>query len=265
MRVVSLAVYVPVPYAAQRLTTLGADVTCVEPKAGDPLATWCPEYYAQLHKGQRVSRLDLKSTDGRAVFNTLLADADLLLTATRPSSLRRLGLGWEQLHAEYPRLSHVALVGWESPDDERPSHDLMLQARAGLTSPPNLPRTLIADLAAGERIVSAGLALLLGGRPGCATVSLEAAATAFAEPYRFGLTTAGALLGGGLPGYRFYRAKDDWIAVAAIEPQFWSALVEALGRDLDTAFSAETAEHWERWAGERGIPLVAVLPTSREP
>ena len=258
MRVVSLAVYVPVPYAAQRLTTLGADVTCVEPKGGDPLAKWCPEYYAQLHRGQQVHRLDIKAPDDRSTFNGLLADADLLLTASRPSSLRRLGLGWEQLHAEYPRLSHVALVGWESPDDERPSHDLMLQARAGLVSPPDLPRTALADLAAGEQIVSAGLALLLSCGPGCATVSLEAAAQSFAEPYRYGLTKPGALLGGGLPGYRFYRAKDGWIAVAALEPHFWSALVDALGADLETAFTDKTAAHWETWAAARDIPIVAV-------
>lgn len=258
MRVVSVAVYVPVPYAAQRLTTLGADVTCVEPIAGDPLETWCPEYYARLHENQHVVRLDIKSSGGRAEFNALLADADLLLTASRPSSLRRLGLGWEQLHADYPRLSHVALVGWESPDDERPSHDLMLQAQAGLTSPPELPKTTIADLAAGERIVSAGLALLLSGTPGCAMVSLEAAARSFAEPYRYGFTTPDALLGGGFPGYRFYRAKDDWIAVAALEPHFWSALTTAIGDDVAAAFAAETAAHWERWAAERQLPLVAV-------
>ncbi len=258
MRVVSLAVYVPVPYAARRLAMLGAEVTGVEPKAGDPLATWCPEYYAELRKGTRVERLDIKSPDGRARFSALLADADLLLTASRPSSLRRLGLGWEQLHAEYPRLSHVALVGWESPDDERPSHDLMLQARAGLTSPPALPKTTIADLAAGEQIVSAGLALLLSGKPGCATVSLEAAAKDFAEPFRFGFTAPGALLGGGMAGYRFYKTLDGWVAVAALEPHFYAALLEALGNDLETAFARQTASHWEQWAIARDIPLVAV-------
>lgn len=258
MRVVSLAVYVPVPYAARRLMLLGAEVTSVEPKGGDPLATWCPEYYAELHKRQRVERLDIKSPGDRATFNALLADADLLLTASRPSSLRRLGLGWEQLHADYPRLSHVALVGWESPDDERPSHDLMLQALAGLTSPPALPTTTIADLAAAEQIVSAGLALLLGGRPGCATVSLEAAAKDFAGPWRYGFTAPGAMLGGGMPGYRFCRVKDGWIALAALEPHFYTALVEALGDDLETAFAKESASHWEQWAAERNIPLVAV-------
>src|SRR4029077_17644172 len=109
MRVVSLAVYLPVPYAAQRLTTFGAQVTAVEPPGGDPFETWFPEYYAQLHTGQRVLRLDPKSPGGRAALDGLLSDADLLLTASRPSSLDRLGLGWDQLHASYPRLSHVAL------------------------------------------------------------------------------------------------------------------------------------------------------------
>src|SRR5579862_1564524 len=258
MRVVSLAVYVPVPYAARRLAMLGADVTCVEPKAGDPLATWCPEYYAALHPGHRIERLDIKSPVDRATFNALLSDADLFLTASRPSSLRRLGLDWEHLHADYPRLSHVALVGWESPEDERPSHDLMLQAQAGLTSPPALPKTTIADLAAGEQIVSAGLALLLSGKSGYATVSLEAAARDFAEPFRYGFTTPGALLGGGMPGYRFFRAQDEWIAVAALEPHFYTALLEALGNDLETAFAKESAVHWEQWAADQNIPLVAV-------
>jgi hypothetical protein len=151
MRVVSLAVYLPVPYAAQRLTTLGAEVTAVEPPSGDPFAQWCPAYYAQLRAGQRVVRLDIKSPDGQAALDTLLCEADLLLTASRPASLRRLGLDWEHLHATYPRLSHVALVGWASPDDERPSHDLMLQAMAGLTSPPELPRTTLDGLARSRR------------------------------------------------------------------------------------------------------------------
>jgi alpha-methylacyl-CoA racemase len=258
MRVVSLAVYVPVPYAARRLAMFGAEVTSVEPKAGDPLATWCPEYYAELRKGQRVRRLDIKSPDDRAELNALLADADLFLTASRPSSLRRLGLDWEHLHVDYPRLSHVALVGWESVDDERPSHDLMLQAQAGLTSPPTLPKTTIADLAAGEQIASAGLALLLSGKPGYATISLEAAAKDFAEPFRYGFTAPGALLGGGMPGYRFYKTVDGWVAVAALEPHFYSALLQALGDDLETAFAAESASHWEQWAAEKNIPIVAV-------
>src|ERR1700722_1673058 len=101
MRVVSLAVYVPVPYAAQRLAALGAHVTAVEPPGGDPLATWCPGYYAELRVGQDVRRLDLKAAHGRAVFAELLGEADLLLTGFRLSALRQLGLDWERLTVAY--------------------------------------------------------------------------------------------------------------------------------------------------------------------
>jgi alpha-methylacyl-CoA racemase len=258
MRVVSLAVYVPVPYAAQRLAVLGAHVTAVEPPGGDPMATWCPGYYAELRGGQDVRRLDLKTADGRAAFAELLGQADLLLTSFRLSALRQLGLDWERLNAAYPRLSHVALVGAAATDDERPTHDLMLQAWAGLVSPPSLPQTLIADLAAGEQIVSRGLSLLLADRPGFACVSLEDAVKPFAAPFRHGLTAPGALLGGGLPSYQFYRASDGWIAVAALEPRFWSALVGALGEGLAEAFAAKPALYWEQWAAEHDIPIAAV-------
>jgi alpha-methylacyl-CoA racemase len=258
MRVVSLAVYVPVPYAAQRFAALGAHVTAVEPPGGDPLAAWCPGYYAELRGGQQVRRIDLKTPDGRAAFGELLGEADLLITGFRLSALRRLGLDWERLSAEYPRLSCVALVGAAATDDARPTHDLMLQAWAGLVSPPSLPSTLIADLAAGEQIVSTGLSLLLGDRPGFACVSLEDAVKPFAAPLRHGLTAPGAMLGGGQPSYRFYQTSDGWIAVAAVEPHFWSALVGALGEGLDEAFAAAPALYWEQWAAERGIPLAAV-------
>jgi alpha-methylacyl-CoA racemase len=253
-----LAVYLPVPYAAQRLTTLGADVTAVEPPSGDPFEHWCPAYYAELRAGQRILRLDLKSVEGRRAFDALLAKADLLLTSFRLSALGRLGLGWDRLHAAHPRLSHVALVGWRDPRDERPTHDLMLQAAAGLVSPPAMPATTLADLAAGERIVSTGLAILLRGEPTFATVSLEEGVAPFAAPLRHGLTAPGAMLGGGLAGYNVYRTSDGWIAVAALEPHFASALTDALGSDLATAFAAAPAAQWETWAAEKGLPIVAV-------
>jgi crotonobetainyl-CoA:carnitine CoA-transferase CaiB-like acyl-CoA transferase len=134
----------------------------------------------------------------------------------------------------------------------------MVQAWAGLVSPPSLPPTLIADLAAGEQIVSTGLSLLLGNRPGFACVSLEDAVKSFAAPLRHGLTAPGAMLGGGLPSYRLYPASDGWIAVAALEPHFWSALVGALGVHFAEAFAAAPALYWEQWAVERGIPIAAV-------
>ena len=102
VRVVTLAVNVPGPVACARLLALGAEVVKVEPPAGDPLAHYSRAWYDELARGQRVVALDLKTDEGRAALDGLLADADLLVTANRPAALGRLGLSWDALHARHP-------------------------------------------------------------------------------------------------------------------------------------------------------------------
>ncbi len=92
--VLTLALNVPGPVAAARLAGLGATVTKVEPPGGDPLATVSPTWYRALHEGLAVQQIDLKTPEGRAALEPLLAAADLLLTANRPAALARLGLDW---------------------------------------------------------------------------------------------------------------------------------------------------------------------------
>ena len=96
-----------------------------------------------------------------------------------------------------------------------------------------MPAILLADFAGAERSVSASLALLLarerGADAGYAEVSLAAVADQFNEPVRRGVTTPGSLFGGGLPGYGLYRARDGWVAVAALEANSWSAMRRAVG------------------------------------
>src|SRR5689334_21257410 len=104
IKIVSLELNAPGPVAAQRLTQLGAEVTKVEPPAGDPAGKAAPEWYKALRSGQTVLRLDLKDAAGKACLDDLLAKSDLLLTSFRPSALRRLGLDWGELHARHPRL-----------------------------------------------------------------------------------------------------------------------------------------------------------------
>ncbi|HET7460607.1 MAG TPA: CoA transferase [Longimicrobium sp.] len=269
-RVVTLAVNLPGPLACARLRALGAEVTKVEPPSGDPLAAVSPAWYAELSAGQRVVTLDLKTDDGRAALDPLLAAADLLVTASRPSALDRLGLGWAELHARHPRLCHVAITGHPSPDQDRPGHDLTYVAAAGLVTPPDAPRTLVADLAAAERAVSTALVLLLararGGSGRHETIALAEVAREFAAPLRHGLTSPGCVLGGGLPLYGLYRARDGWIAVAALEPAFARRLAAELYVPLDRAsltdaFARRTAAEWEAWARERDLPIVAVEGT----
>jgi crotonobetainyl-CoA:carnitine CoA-transferase CaiB-like acyl-CoA transferase len=268
IRVLTLAGNVPGPVAAARFQQLGAAVTKVEPPTGDPLAPLSPAWYQALTQGQEILRLDLKDPAGRERLDPLLEASDLLLTATRPAALERLGLGWEQLHARYPRLTQVAITGYPPPHENRAGHDLTYQAEAGLLAPPALPRTLLADMASGEQAVSAALALLLarerGQGSGYTQLAMTEATEMFAAPLHHGLTAPGGLLGGLLPGYGVYPTRQGWIAVAILEPHFREHLErelsvsstdqEALGR----AFLTRTAMEWEAWAEARDLPIAAV-------
>ncbi len=274
VRVVAAVVNVPGPVAAARLRALGASVVKVEPPEGDALAAAAPTWYGSLTAGCEVRRLDLREGSDRTAFDSLLAEAELLLTSYRPSALARLGLDGEAVRARFPDLAHVAIVGYSEPGGDRPGHDLTYLAPHGLLAPPELPRTLIADLAGAECAVSAALALLLarerGRGTGYAEVALADVAGDLAAPLRHGLTGEGGVLGGGLASYGLYRAREGWVALAALEPRFQRRLCQQLGVALDRAalgraFAARTAAEWDVWARARDLPLVGVGGPTRTP
>lgn len=266
IRVLNLALNLPGPAAARRLHQLGAEVTKLEPPAGDPMEQYHGAWYRDLSAGQTLVRLDLKAQDGQDRLHELLAGTDLLITATRPAALARLGLDWPTLHDRYPRLCQVAIVGYPAPRENEAGHDLTYQASLGLLTPPQLPRTLLADMAGAEQAVSSALELLLarerGIGGGYGEVALSEAVTALAEPLRYGTTMSGALLGGGVPEYNIYRTRDGWVAVAALEPHFKSRLEDALAvknrEEYQAAFLTRSAVQWEAWAKHSDIPIVAI-------
>jgi len=273
IRLVSLAVNLPGPLAVAHLHELGAAVVKIEPPEGDPLFQVQPNWYRTLHDGLEIFRLDLKTAADRARLDEKLMATDLLVTASRPGALRRLGLAWAELHACFPHLCQVAIIGYAPPEEELSGHDLTYQARLGLLEPPRLPRTMIADLAGADLAVRAALALLLARERGqgaqYASVSLAKAAEGFAEPLRRGLTASSGILGGALPSYNLYRAREGWIALAALEPHFWRRLTAELRlsspdqHQLQEVFLSRTALEWEAWGVERDLPLAAVRTLPR--
>jgi alpha-methylacyl-CoA racemase len=268
IRVLTLAINVPGPVAAARLRELGATVVKVEPPGGDPLARVSPAWYEALTRDQKVVRLNLKEPDERAHFDHLLDESDLLVTATRSSALDRLSLGWSQIHERFPRLCHVAIVGHPPPNDEKAGHDATYQGELGLIAPPHLPRTLLADLAGAEQVVSAAATLLFARErsrvAGYAQVSLVEAASIYADPLRYGLTTQDGPLGGALAAYNIYRTLDGWIVLAALEVHFWEkrqpalSLREPTQEELRGVFLARRSGDWQEWANANDLPLVAL-------
>jgi alpha-methylacyl-CoA racemase len=268
IKVVNLAVNLPGPAAARRLYELGAQVTKVEPPVGDPMEHFNSTWYEQLNKGHKIVSLNLKSPTDFQGLDNILKEADLLITANRPAALERLGLSWERLHKDFPRLCQVAIVGYPVPRENEPGHDLTYQAKNGLLAPPQMPRTLLADMAGAERAVTEALALLVardrGQEGGYRMVALSEAADYMAEPWKVGFTTVEGITGGGLPEYNLYETMDGWVAVAALEPHFKKALFEALdctphdSAELRPLFMNKTANQWEEWARERDLPVVAL-------
>lgn len=268
MRVVSLAINLPGPSAAMRLTEHGARVTKVEPPTGDPLSYASEAYYADVTRGQEIVRLNVKDPADAGKLADLLSKADLFLTSHRTQALEKLGLGWDALHAKFPRLCQVAIVGELAPRDNVPGHDLTYQAINGLLDPPHMPRALLADLGGAERAFSAALGVLLHrertGEATYAQVSLADAANWFAPPIKHGFTVKGGGLGGGVPCYGIYKAKDGYVAIAALEPHFMQRVHEVLGlpnathEQLAAAFADKTKQELEDWAERHDIPLAPV-------
>jgi alpha-methylacyl-CoA racemase len=268
IRIVTTAVNVPGPVAVAILREKGATVVKVEPPDGDPLSRWAPQWYSELCDRVEVMRLDLKSPDGRARLHELLAAADLFVTSSRPGSLQRLGLSWSDLRARHEGLCHLAIVGYAAPRDGLAGHDLTYQAEAGLLTPPAMPAALVADLSGAQRAAVEAINLLFvrerTGAAGYAEVALAGCARLFAGPLRHGLTAPTGVLGGACAAYGIYPAREGWVAVAALEPQFRSALAQALGVDVEnraalaSALSEKSAAEWQQWAETRGLPLCAL-------
>lgn len=271
-RVVALVTNIPGPLAAGSLALDGARVVKIEPPHGDPLAAASPGWYAALTQHTEVLRLDLKTAHARERLETLLGEADVLITAMRASALQRLDLGWECLRERFARLCHVAIVGEAAPHDDRSGHDLTYQAQAGLLNPPQMPRSVFADLAAAERAVAATYRVLYErehtGRAQRVDIAIAEAAAVLADALRYGLTTAEGPLGGAMAVYRLYRTADGWIALAALEPHFQARLREALriqsldATTLSARFAQQRCSYWNELAERCDLPLSVVSPPS---
>jgi crotonobetainyl-CoA:carnitine CoA-transferase CaiB-like acyl-CoA transferase len=144
---------------------------------------------------------------------------------------------------------------------EIPGHDLTYLAKAGLLGR-EIPRSVFADILAGEHAFATAL-LLLRQPPGSrAQVGLYDTLAPLVAARTHGLTGPGNLLGGAVPAYGLYDAREGRIAIAAIERHFHARLYEELnlppGADLTAVFRTRTSGEWEQWAQERDLPITVV-------
>ncbi len=261
IRVVTMALNAPGPVAASHLRDAGAHVTKVEPPGGDPLAAVSPGWYGELHSGVTVERLDLKATAGAARMRTLIAGADLFLSSQRPSALQRLALDPASLAADGAthRVRTLNIVG-EIARPEIAGHDLTYLAQAGLLGH-EMPRALVADILGAERAFATALQLLREPPGTTALVGLFDSLAPLTAALRHGVTGPRALLGGGLPAYGIYDAKEGRVAIAALEPHFQERLYRLLalpsGSDLTAMMGSRAAHEWQEWGLAHDVPICA--------
>ncbi|MCB1054013.1 MAG: CoA transferase [Acidobacteria bacterium] len=303
--VVDLSRYLPGPFAAHLLASLGARVLKVEePTLGDPVR-FAPPFVggrsalaAPLLAGVESVALDLKKPAARAVLEDLLEDADVLLESSRPGTLARWGLEPETLRRRFPRLVICSLSGWgqDGPVAGRSGHDLTYQAVAGTLAPTaTMPAHPWADLVGGWSMCGSVLAALVErGRTGAGTWIDAALFDAAVHANLLGWAgdadrprAAGEplTLSGALPCYDLYRTADGgYLALALLEPHFWQRFCDALGRkdlrrrhldrssatrrDLARLVAARSREQWATFMAEHdlpGEPVLSAAEASRHP
>lgn len=278
LRVIEVAGLGPGPFCAMVLADLGADVVRID-RAGAAGAAPGNARFDVLGRGKRSVAVDLKAEGGADLVLRLVEGADALLEGFRPGVAERLGIGPDHCLARNRRLVYGRMTGWgqDGPLAYAAGHDILYASVAGALAhigragqPPTPPLNLVADFGGGGMLLALGLVagILHAQRTGVGQV-VDAAmvdGTALLMAPFFGARAMGFwsdergtnLLDSGAPFYDVYRCADgSEIAVGAIEPQFFAALLDVLG--LDPAATPDQADR-ERWPELRAV-LTAALAT----
>jgi alpha-methylacyl-CoA racemase len=265
VRVVELAGIGPAPFGCMMLADLGAEVLRVERPSGGTLPRLPPELDS-LTRNRRVVAADLKSADGQDLVLRLCAAADVLVEGFRPGVAERLGVGPDACCGPNPRLIYARMTGWgqAGPLAARAGHDITYAAIAGALGTvgeagrkPVPPLNLVADFGGGGMFLVAGVLAALveratSGRGQVVDVAMvDGTATLLAmalSQFSAGLQRperGSNLLDGGAPFYDTYRCADDkYVAVGALESQFFSELVRVL--DVHDAPAQWDVAQWPR-------------------
>jgi crotonobetainyl-CoA:carnitine CoA-transferase CaiB-like acyl-CoA transferase len=132
LTVIDLTWGVSGPLATMFMADYGAEVIKVEPPGGDPFRAILPAYTV-WQRGKKSLTLNLKSESGGRIFRRLLAGTDVMMESFAPDAARRLGIGYDALAAEFPRLIYCSIRGYgDERDAGSAGYDALVQARAGL-------------------------------------------------------------------------------------------------------------------------------------
>ena len=309
VRVLDLSRLLPGPFCSLLLADFGAEVVKVEDMGMGDYARWSPPHYEgaqasansalflSLNRNKQSIRLNLKDERGREVFLRLVEGADVVLDSFRPGVLDRLGVGYERMSAVNPRIVYCALTGYglDGPLRDRSGHDmnyLGLVGLLGLTGeedgPPVQAAGQIADVGGGGLMAAFGILAALRERDRSGEGQLVDVSMADGALSWLAMTAATYLADGVVPRrghvplagafvcYRPYECADGWVTLGALEPKFFKAFCEGVGRadlaqhqfqppgsdahrEIEAIFRSRTRAEWTAFAGEHDCCLEPVL------
>lgn len=286
IRVLDLTRLLPGGFCSLLLADLGADVLKVEDTALGDYIRWAPPFYDSeeqqelgtrsalylaLNRGKRSIRLDLKTERGREALLRLVGRYDVVLDGFRPGVLERLGLGYESMREANPGIVYCAITGYgrDGPHAQRAGHDINYLGLIGLLGlsgaadgPPVQAAGQIADLGGGALIAAFGVMAALherrrSGQGQIVDVSMADGALSWLAlvagrylcdgelPRRGDLELAGRLI-----CYLPYEVADGWISCGALEPKFWRAFCNGVGRPelIEKQFERPRGDSWREVA-----------------
>ncbi|WP_182379262.1 CaiB/BaiF CoA-transferase family protein [Nocardioides sp. WS12] len=248
LKVIELGGIGPGPHAGMVLGDLGADVARVEAPG------WAARGRQRDHllrRGKRIIEVNLKDPAERDSLLDLVATADVLIEGYRPGVTDRLGVGPETCLEVNPRLVYARVTGWGQHGTlaQQAGHDInyisitgVLHAIGRADERPTPPLNLLGDYGGGSMLAVSGIlaALVERSTSGLGQV-IDAAmvdGVAVLTQHMWSLRSGGLwadergsnMLNGAAPYYGTYECSDGgYVAVGAIEPQFYSLLVQGLG------------------------------------
>ena len=250
VRVVDATRLLPGGFCTMLLSDMGAEVIKVEqPGLGDYMRATPPTrqgrspLHASVNRSKLSIGIDLKTSEGKAVMKRLLRTADVFVEGFRPGAMARLGFSFQEVRKINPRVVYcsISTYGQTGKLSSMPGHDINFQAMAGtlaFSDSSGVPMLQLGDMTSG---MYAALAIVgaLARRKGAVRIDVPIVGTLLSwmvVPAASFLATGKApkegdsLVFGSTPYYNLYRTSDGkYMAVAAIEEEFWRNLVTILG------------------------------------
>ncbi len=273
LRVVELVGLGPGPFCGMVLADMGAEVLRVDRLHDARAADLSTQATNAMNRGKRSIALDLKHPDGIDTLLRLVEQADAMFEVFRPGVAERLGLGPDACLQRNRRLVYGRLTGWgqDGPYAPRAGHDIDYLALAGALEPlgrahekPTPPINVLADFAGGGLLLAFGIACAVwerdraggSGHGQVIDAAMVDGAAMLLTPFYSGRASGGwgprgtNFIDTGAPFYDTYETADGkYVAIGAIEPEFYAQLVEGLGLSDDPDFT----DPWDRdrWPVQR--------------